>query len=659
MPPIRAVMGVGRWARRRAMLDPVSRKNRSEKAQESDSLDAMDIPTKCLRRARAVASLTSATLCLAGCAGGNDMASASDASGPGTWQTGSPDGSGSSSDAGRTDSGGDGGSTGTRRDGGNADSGTDSGSMGGTSADAGNADGGSDTGGADAESDSGSTSTASTAALASAAWNSAFLEQNSGHPYYANEETSVGDTVARMYTGALDIAVAEDVYQQTHGQGQRDLIASLIDTYLLDNVATSSGTQGENGTDWSYDGWNDDIGWMTNAVLRGYQYTGVARYLSVAENNWNMGYDRGWDGTLGGGIWENNMPSAGKQALSNNPFVWEGVTLYQLTGDATYLTKAEAIYSWVRTNLVNTTNGDNNLGKPGQVNQGINQDGTLSASDNVYNEGAFVAAAAALYRVTGTQGYYDDAVRTITHVINGQPILKNNQEHCGCQWAYWFTYGLGQFATEANLWPQYLSYLQKNADAAWSERNARNLTWNDWTAPTNNSVSPSDPDEVEMESAVAIWQHLPPPGVVLSGTYEIQNVASGLAMTVAANSTTNGAAIVQSPFTVGATSALWTFVPTSGGYYQIKNASSGLVVNVSGGSVANGAPIVEWLAQGMIPGNDQWLPVQNSNGTYSFYNLDSLQALDVPGASTASGTQLDQWFGNGSDAQAFRLVPEP
>jgi hypothetical protein len=586
----------------------------------------------------AAVSLTTAVFCVPGCGGSSDT--------DWTWETGSPDGSGGGSDTGSSRSGSDGG-------------GVDSGSADSRSADSGGADASSDGGTTDGEGDGDGAETAATAALAYAAWNAAFLEQNSGHPYYAREETSVGDTVARMYTGALDIAVAEDVYQQTHSQGQRELVTSLINTYLLDNVATSSGMQGENGTDWSYDGWNDDIGWMTNAVLRGYQYTGIARYLTVAEANWNMGYNRGWDGTLGGGIWENNMPSAGKQALSNDPFVWEGVAFYQLTGDSTYLTKAEAIYSWVRSNLVNTTNAHNSLGEPGQVNQGINQDGTLSPGDNVYNEGSFVAAAAALYRVTGTQGYYDDALRTITHVINKQPILNNNQEHCGCQWAYWFTYGLSQFATEANLWPQYLPYLQRNASAAWSKRNGLNLTWNDWTAPTSNSVGSSNPDEVEMESAVAIWQHLPSPGVDLSGRYEIQNVASGLAMTVAGNSTTDGAAIVQSPFASGVTSALWTFVPTSGGYYQIKNVNSGLVANVSAVSVASGAQIVQRPSQGMIPGNDQWLPVAHSDGTYSFYSLNSLKALDNPGGSTANGTQLGQEFGDGSAAEGFRLIPQP
>jgi hypothetical protein len=502
----------------------------------------------------------------------------------------------------------------------------------------------------------GGRSAAATAALVNDAWNSAFLVQNNGKPYYSSEEASVGHPISRTWTGGLDIAVAEDVYQQTHSQSQRVLITNLLNTYLLNNVTTSSGTQNENGTDWSYDGWNDDIGWMTNAVLRGYQYTGVAQYLTVAENNWNMAYNRGWDSTLGGGLYEEqNTPSQGKQALSNDPFVWEGVILYQLTGNNAYLTKAEAIYSWVRTNLVNTTNSRNNLGNPGQVNQGIRSDGTLNGGDNVYNAGTFVNAATILYRVTGNMAYYDDAMRTVTHVINEQPILTNNQEACGCQWAYWFTYGLSQFATTANLWSQYLPYLQGNANAAWSERNNINLTWNQWTTATPNAVSANNPDDLEMQSGVAIWQHLPPPSVDLSCTYEIQNVASGLAVTVNGNATNAGTAILQSPFTSGAANAQWTFVPTSGGYYQIKNVDSGLVISAL--APVSGAKLVQQTAQGMIPGNDQWLPVPNSDGTYSFYNFNSLQALDNPGGSTANGAQLDQSFGDSSTAQTFRLVP--
>jgi hypothetical protein len=87
--------------------------------------------------------------------------------------------------------------------------------------------------------------------------------------------------------------------------------------------------------------------------------------------------------------------------------------------------------------------------------------------------------------------------------------------------------------------------------------------------------------------------------------------------------------------------------------------NSGSVLNVSGGTSGGGAAgalIVQWAAQGMMPGNDQWLPVQNADGTLSFYNFLSRMALDVPGSSETSGIQLDQWAGNGTTAQKFNLI---
>jgi hypothetical protein len=54
------------------------------------------------------------------------------------------------------------------------------------------------------------------------------------------------------------------------------------------------------------------------------------------------------------------------------------------------------------------------------------------------------------------------------------------------------------------------------------------------------------------------------------------------------------------------------------------------------------------MAAGREPGRDV-LPLQP----------DSFQALDDTGASTASGAQLDQSFVNSSNAQVFKLIPQP
>ena len=482
------------------------------------------------------------------------------------------------------------------------------------------------------------------------AYNAGFLVQQNGQTFYANTLNTLGSTSAGEWSEALDIDVVEDRYQYTHAQADRNMMIAIVNTLAYNNGPNSSSGN------WQTDGWDDNLAWMINSFLRGYLATGVSNYLTEAEAGWNAGYKQGWDTTVaGGGIWENTGKGS-KCGLSNSPFVFEGVQLYQVTGDASYLTKAEAIYAWERTALFNASSTSNALGAPGQVDGCVGTNGKLqSLSNNVYDSGLFIEAADSLYRITGNAMYSNDAALAINYVIgNGSIIQYQNSGERQHQWEYWFTRGLSDYATETNQWSKYQTYLQNNAQAAWNERNMANLTWNQWNTPTNDS----NPDGMEMTSAAAIWQHLPPPAMNLSGTFEIKSVASGLALNVTGGSTANGAAIIQWPFSAGQTNALWTFVPTSGGYYQIKNVNSGEVVNVTGASGINGAAVIQWSAQGMIPGNDQWMPVSNGDGTYSFYNLYSQQALDVPGGSTASKVQMDQWFGNSTAAQKWTLVAQ-
>jgi hypothetical protein len=156
-------------------------------------------------------------------------------------------------------------------------------------------------------------------------WNNAFLVQNgsgsygsygTAGTYYTDQLLSIGNQRAGTWIGGLDIAVAEDDYERTHSPADWTLVSNLVTTFLNDD-----------GTDWtSYDGWNDDIGWMLNATLRGYQITGNTAWLNVAETQWNNAYNRGWSSDGGGGIWE-NLTDYSKCALSNETFVWEEVSL--------------------------------------------------------------------------------------------------------------------------------------------------------------------------------------------------------------------------------------------------------------------------------------------------------------------------------------------
>jgi predicted alpha-1,6-mannanase (GH76 family) len=460
--------------------------------------------------------------------------------------------------------------------------------------------------------------------------------------YYTDQLLSSGNQRAGTWIAGLDIAVAEDDYQRTHSPADWTLVNNLVTTFLNDD-----------GTTWtSWDGWNDDIGWMLNATLRGYQITGNTAWLNVAETEWNDAYNRGWTSDGGGGIWENDTDYS-KCALSNDPFVWEGVSLYQITGDGSYLTKAEQIYQWVKNSLVEPS---------GQVNgciafpNGTGGGTELQGSDNAYDAGGFIEAADALYRATANSGYEADAALTANHFLNDVPIPANNASTNGSErgsaYQYWLFKGMADYCTDAGDCARYDGYMLSNAAQAWNERNSLGVTWNDWTSPTNDP----NPDAFEMTGMVSVFENLPSTAASpFTGSYEIKSNASEQSLGVQGDSGANSAPIVQNPDTDDS-GASWTFVPESNGYYEIKNARAGQLLNVNNQSGAPGALIVQWPAGGLVPGNDQWLPVQNADGSWSFYNRDSGLALDDTAGSTAAGTQYEQWSPSNNPNQKFTLV---
>jgi hypothetical protein len=471
-------------------------------------------------------------------------------------------------------------------------------------------------------------------------WNDNFLVTGgSTGTYYTDQLKSKGTERAGTWVAALDILVADDVYLRTRTPADRQRVSDLVSTFLS-----------KEGTNWaSWDGWNDDVAWMITATLDGYQATGNTGWLNTAADQWNATYNRGWSGDGGGGIWENDTYYS-KCALSNDPMISTGVGLYETTGDGAYLTKAQQMYNWMKSSkIVNTSSGVVNEciafpnGKSGAT--------TIQTSDNAYNAGSWIEAADDLYRATGNTVYRDDAQRTADHFLNTVPVVANNGTR-GSSYQYWLFKGMSDFCTDAGLCGRYNNYMNSNAAKAWSMRNSANLTWNDWTKPTNDP----NPDAFEMNGMVGLFQVLPTTAASpFSGDYQIKNATSGLSLAVQNSSTANSAPVVQRADTTDG-SASWSFVPQSNGYYEIKNTHSGQLLNISAASGKPGAPAVQWPAGGIAQGNDQWKPVRNADGTWSFYNRNSQFALDDPAASTASGTQYEQWPPTDNSNQRFTLI---
>lgn len=347
------------------------------------------------------------------------------------------------------------------------------------------------------------------------AYNAAFLVQTNGQTYYKRSLTN--NSYAGTWVQALEIQVAEDAYDRTKSVSHKQLVNNLTLTFLA-----------KENYNWALDTWNDDIAWMTIACVRGYQITGNSNLLKQATNAWNMAYNRGWDSALGGGIWEEMNLKDAKCALSNDPMIVAGAALYQITGQPSYLTKCQNIYTWVRNNIFNPTNG--------QVYEGIHSNGTTLVSDNVYNSGAFINAANCLFQITGATNYFQDALLAAKHVVDNNAILSNTGRGDSC-WEDQMARGLGNFARDNGLWGLYGSWLKANTNAAWNMRRPDwNITWNAWASRTPNDDSYS----LECLSAAVIHQIMPaeiPGAPVFTAQPASLTTAAGNSVSLFANAT--------------------------------------------------------------------------------------------------------------------------
>jgi len=307
------------------------------------------------------------------------------------------------------------------------------------------------------------------------AFNKAYLVQTNGLTYYAKSLTN------RAYDGtwtfSLDIQGAEDAYERTQSPQQRQLVNGLCTTWLIENPPP-----------WSWDGWNDDIGWFSLALVRGYQMTGNANFLAQADYGFDYAFGRGWDTNFNnGGIWEeqpaDDNGEPGKNPLACDSLLQTVCMIYQSTGDTNYLNRALQIYSWVRTNLF--------IPNTGLVCGNISTNGIINTTPNLYNQGTFLDCANLLHNITGRQVYYNDALQDVEFTRNNLTAdgLFSDTNTNLATWAAEFARGIGHFVKDNNLWSTYYPWMVANADAAWAcRRMDYNVSWSGWTEPTPTNL---------------------------------------------------------------------------------------------------------------------------------------------------------------------------
>ena len=251
----------------------------------------------------------------------------------------------------------------------------------------------------------------------------------------------------------------------------------------LDNVATvtaaCNGFVVTNGSNWSGNGWNDDLFHASAAFSRAYLLTGNTNFRTIAKNGFDAAYSRGYDPT-DGGIWENTSNNA-KSSIATETCAYAAYLLYQALGDSSYLTKAQAEYSYIKTYDMNLSTGEVYISK---------SDTTDFPS----------IADAGMVAIMGT--YLNDPT-TADLVANWVPT-------------WWTTPALElDTAIDSDAGPangialrgltmtgQNLGYWQAACDRAWSYRNSYNLTNQNWTTTTPSTYNLYCQDTMSMPTGM-------------------------------------------------------------------------------------------------------------------------------------------------------------
>lgn len=260
--------------------------------------------------------------------------------------------------------------------------------------------------------------------------------------------------------------------------GQAEMIECVIDAYEWNSNLTSqvmitnllNGFIKNNGSSWTYNTYNDDILWAVIAFARGGQDTGKTNYCYIAKQNFDACYARAWDSTLGGGLYWRDSDKASKNACVNGPGAIAAYLLYQIYGDANYLSKATNIYNWERSILLNTNSG--------AIYDNIGTNGVIGTWASTYNQGTFLGAANFLGLTNDARLVANFAMTSLTGggILPEYGIAGNNSGF-NAIFLRWFT----RFVKSRNLKSIYEPWLQTNATAAWNMRRAGdNLSWCQW-----------------------------------------------------------------------------------------------------------------------------------------------------------------------------------
>jgi len=309
---------------------------------------------------------------------------------------------------------------------------------------------------------------------------------------------------------------------------------------LLDGVERTGGQQysgliesfylGQNLRGW-YVGYYDDECWMTLALIRAYDLTGNATYLSQAEALY-ADVEEGWDntccGTYVGGVWWDKAHTQ-KATAANAGAALAGARLYQRTTNVAYLTFAQQVYSYWFTNMVDPTTF--------RVCDHIQNDGTKVWWQFTYNEGLMIGAGVELNQATGSSVYLTNANHIANFMVNheivssayGNVLYDGDNTGCGGDCHQFkgpgYRYLMLLYEKDTSR-TQYYNVLKASADAIWNlarDADATVFAVN-WAGPSQSAADELQDNEACMGLNLFAQQFGAYPGSgIPANQYEAEN----------------------------------------------------------------------------------------------------------------------------------------
>ena len=486
---------------------------------------------------------------------------------------------------------------------------------------------------------------------------------------------------ADLWTEAVDWEIVMDAYNRTKSANYNQMIGDIY------NHVT--GLYGTNCGQWQVpNNSNETLAWWAEASMQAYNITNNSTYKTCAQAFFDKIY-QSWDTTeAGGGIWTLNNQTTEKNMATNALTAMTAAQIATILGNSSYLTKAQSIYSWIRSHLTNLS------GSSGAVYDRYNNtSATIIMNQFSDNYGLFIGAALALNdaiknsssTTNGQSGNYLSDASTVANAsltnltINGDGIIQYESD-CGINTSAGDTSNSlsgnngniinnGSFVNESNtcnggtneralykgIYAHYLGelafnsnyavsnsavygqVLDENAAIAWNDRlPSSNLVGADWAEP-----APTGPIKSwEAAPAVGILQILPNNNAIATYQSEDATLQGGLSLGTQYGGHLSNGGYIQDWTQNGQSVSFAVSAPAAGTELLVIRYSAGAgnanrylevngaqnTANIPTGPIYASSTSNSTIAQIIFPGTDSW----------NAYDLDVVPVLLTQGNNTVT-----------------------